>query len=165
MQNIDIVQLNYIATLNGELTVCMPPCLTYTKNRAFNYNGQTYNTTTYPILQVQRNLYSNTNETVKYFHCFNFIYFLSMIESQMQTVNNGILFNYNMNDNTISISVLKSYIDAGNTIAFNKSFLKVLPFIVKYFDGVMDHICFNKKLIITLNTDDYYTAIVFKHTF
>ena len=164
MQNIDIVQLNYIATLNGELTVCMPPCLTYTKNRsfgvkgfslvtnsipvfipklytrsltaiyteintasdyiynfndnnntcvmidntlnpAFNYNGQTYNTTTYPILQVQRNLYSNTNETIKYFHCFNFIYFLSMIESQMQTVNNGILFNYNMNDNTISISV------------------------------------------------------------
>jgi hypothetical protein len=89
-----------------------------------------------------------------------------MLQDQIKTVNNGIILNYNTSDQTISISVLKTFIDNPiNSISFNQDLFNILPFQKSQEINKLFSVVFNKDLVINIDNNDYYTCSCFPNIF
>jgi hypothetical protein len=155
---------NYIFKNEMNNNICIQ--ITEKLNPSFNVNNQTYNSLNFPVLKMQADLYNNIDIYSKYFHCYNFNNFLSMLQDQIKTINNGVILNYNTSDQTISITVLKSFIDNPiNSISFNQDLFNILPFQKSQKINGMSSVVFNKDIIINIDNSDYYTCSCFPNVF
>ena len=89
-----------------------------------------------------------------------------MVQKQLYTAQNGIIINFNTSDNTVNISVLKSFIDnVANSLMFNSDFFDVLPFENNYVVDSMSKLVFNTDIILDINGVNYYTSACFPNCF
>lgn len=149
--------LNYI--FNDSTNANALKCIQCTEdlNPSFVYNNQRYTQNNYTFSNSQEALYYNKGP-VGFFHCFNFINFIYMVQDQIYNATNGIIMNYNTDNNTVSLSILSSYIDASNELLFNRDFLDVLPFENNYNSPNIYALRFNKNIKLSLNGQTYYTT-------
>jgi hypothetical protein len=150
---------NYIYFDDAGIAQCLQ--ISQKLNPSFSVNRETYDTLTFPYLKNQSDLYNNSDVYNKYFFCYNFINFIGMLQDQMKTTNNGIIINYNTSDGTVSLSVLKQYIDSGKNISFNNDLLDILPFEKSPISNGLYNMVFNKDLILNINNADYFTSSCF----